>query len=119
MPQKVWSYLSPSKPSLSHVLVDNRDVLREGDIANKFNRFFEEERHLKRALKLLRKAEYSFTNVLGPWDVPGCQGTAAKVPRGIRHLGSFVKLSSEFIGECVFLVNVSTLILYFPTSFPQ
>lgn len=39
-PQKFWSYLSPSKPSIPHLLVDNRDVLREGDIANEFNRFF-------------------------------------------------------------------------------
>lgn len=37
-PQKCWKYLSPSKPSIPHLLVDSCDVLRrEGDIANGAN----------------------------------------------------------------------------------
>lgn len=39
-PQKFWSYLSPSKPSLSHLVVDNRDVVEDADIAKAFNEFF-------------------------------------------------------------------------------
>lgn len=33
-------YLFPLKESLSHVLIDNRDVVEDGDIAGKFNAFF-------------------------------------------------------------------------------
>lgn len=38
--RKLWSYLSPPKQGISHLLVDNKTVMKNTDMASLFNQFF-------------------------------------------------------------------------------
>lgn len=39
-PQKFWRYLSPSKTMILELIINDRSIVEDGDIAREFNNFF-------------------------------------------------------------------------------